>query len=168
MHTPVHTIFIIQVTHIRRRKILKKYIVQTPYKGIVKTMRYKRPAYTARKFLTVPRLQQESVRRIADGVDKECALFCRKNGSILSNAKSRYTNFNWDLLLRELESNAPMLLAVLKAASKYDSSSEKSKIRLCTAASVLLFSRLQTLSIVQLFVGSILYAGHAAKKVRRQ
>ena len=90
-----------------------------PYIGIVKTMRYKHPAYTTQKFLNVPRLQQESIKRIANDVDAECALFCKKNASILSNTKSRYSNFNWDPLLEELESDAPMLIAVLKAASKY-------------------------------------------------
>jgi len=51
-------------------------------------MRYKCPAYTTQKFFNAPQLQQESIKRIADGVDKECALFCRKNAPILSNAKS--------------------------------------------------------------------------------
>jgi len=125
-------------------------------------MRYKRPAYTARKFLNMPRLKQESVNRIADGIDKECAVFCTKNGSVLATAKSNYTQFNWNMVFTELESNTPTLLSVLKAASKYNPSS---KIRLCVAASVLLFSRSQLLNVVQLFVGSILYTGHAAKKV---
>ena len=91
----------------------------------------------------MPRLKQESIKRIADGipVDKECALFCTMNGSILASAKSNYTQFNWDSVLTELESNAHTLLAVLKAASKYNPSSIKSKIRLCVAVSVLLFSR---------------------------
>ena len=128
-------------------------------------MRYKRPAYTARKFLAMPRLKKESIKRMTDGIDKECTLFCAKNGSILTSAKSKYTQFNWNKLLAELQANAPTLLAVLKAASKYDPSSIKSKIRLCVAASVLLFSRSQLLNAVQIFIGGILYTGHAAKKV---
>ena len=141
--------------HIRSRRVVNKYIVHTPYKDVVKSMRYKRPAYTARKFLAMPKLKQESIKRMADGIDKECALFCAKNGSILTTAKSKYTQFNWDKLFTELESNAPTLLAMLKAASKYDSSSIKSKIRLCVAASVLLYSRSQLLNVVQLFVKNI-------------
>jgi len=128
-------------------------------------MRYKRPAYTARKFLAMPRLKQESIKRMSDGIDKECTLFCTKNSSILATAKCKYTQFSWVKLFAELQSNAPTLLAMLKAASKYNPSSIKSKIRLCVAASVLLYSRSQLLNMVQLFIGSILYTGHAAKKV---
>ena len=148
--------------HIRSRRVVNKYIVHTPYKDVVKTMRYKRPAYTARKFLAMPRLKQESIKRMSDGIDKECTLFCTKNNSILATAKCKYTQFSWVKLFAELRSNAPTLLAMLKAASKY---SIKSKIRLCVAASVLFYSRSQLLNVVQLFIGSILYTGHAAKKV---
>ena len=127
-------------------------------------MRYKRPAYTARKFLKVPQFQRESIKKIADIVDKECISLTSKS-SILSTGKSNYIKFNWNSLLKQLESCAPNLMAVLKAASKYNCLSITSKIRLCTAASILLFSRSQILSTVQIFIGSILYAGHAAKKV---
>ena len=57
--------------HVRSRRVVNKYIVRTPYKDVVKTMRYKRRAYTATKFLAMPRLKKESIKRMADGVDKE-------------------------------------------------------------------------------------------------
>ena len=130
-------------------------------------MRYKRPAYTARKFLAMPRLKKESIKRMTDGIDKECTLFCAKNGSILTSAKSKYTQFNWNKLLAELQANAPTLLAVLKAASKYDPSSIKSKIRLCVAASVLLFFRSQVLNAVQIFIGGIKRATQETRGARQ-
>ena len=87
------------------------------------------------------------------------------NSLILATTKSNYTQFNWDRAAFNMTNRVGALDSNSVKTSKYNPSSIKSKIRLCVAASLLLFSRSQFLNVVQLFVGSILYTGHAAKKV---
>lgn len=76
-----------------------------------------------------------------------------------------YRDFNWSILSNELASKAPMLLAVLKAASGCNDTSQKALIPVEVAASVLLYTRSKHHCRIQTFVGGVLYAGHAAKKV---
>lgn len=79
---------------------------------------------------------------------------------------SGFSNFSWSLLLQELNSKAPTLLAIFNAASGCDHAAPtKSTIPVGMAASVLLYSRSKHLCCVQTMIGGILYAGHAAKKV---
>ena len=58
-----------------------------------------------------------------------------------------------------------MLLAVLKAASGCDNASQKALIPVEVAVSILLYTRSKHHCCVQTFVGGVLYAGHAAKKI---
>jgi len=89
-----------------------------------------------------------------------------KRSILRTGGKTSYRDFNWTALLNELDSKAPTLLAILKAASDYNAASfRKSLIPLEVAAAILLYSRSKHLCCVQTFVGGILYAGHAAKRV---
>ena len=93
---------------------------------------------------------------------------CRQlpNPSILcTGGTTSYKDFNWSILLKELTSKAPTLPAVLKAASGCSDASQKALIPVEVAASILLFKRSKNHCRVQTFVGGVLYAGHAAKKV---
>ena len=96
----------------------------------------------------------------------ECTSMCRKmpEPSILHSGTT-CKDFKWPLLLKELSLKAPTLLAILKAATGYDNTSQKCSIKLGVAAS-LLYSRSKQLCFVQTLIVAVLYAGHAAKKVR--
>lgn len=151
------------VTH-----IVRKYLLNSPYKSVVKSMHYKQPTYTARTLLKSPPLKQATVQEVVSTIKRECASMCQlqpKPFILRTGRTCSYKDFNWPLLLNELNSKAPTLLAVLKAASGCDCASQKSLIPLEVAASILLYSRSKHLCRVQTFVGGVLYAGHAAKKV---
>ena len=122
----------------------------------------------ARTLLKSPPLRQATLKEVVNTVKRECISVCRQlpNPSILrTGGTTSFKDFNWSILLKELASKAPTLLAVLKAASGCSDASQKALIPVEVAASVLLFKRSKNHCRVQTFVGGVLYAGHAAKKV---
>ena len=97
----------------------------------------------ARTLLKSPPLRQATLNEVVNTIRRECTSMCRQlpQPSILrTGSTSSYRNCNWSLLLNELNSKAPTLLAILKAASGYDCASKKSLIPIEVAASVLLYS----------------------------
>ena len=48
----------------RGRKIIRKYSLYSPYKQVVKTMRYKQPNYTARNILKSPSISDATLGEI--------------------------------------------------------------------------------------------------------
>ena len=123
----------------------------------------------ARTLLKSPPLRQATLKEVVNTIRFECVSVCRQlpKPSILgTGGTTSFKDFNWSILLNELNAKAPTLLAVLKAASGCDGdSSQKALIPVEVAASVLLYTRSKHLCRVQTFVGGVLYAGHAAKKV---
>lgn len=104
-------------------------------------MRYKQPSYMARTLLKSPPLRQATLNEVVSTVKRECTAMCRQlpRSSILcTGSTSSYRDFNWSLLLNELNSKAPTLLAILKAAAGTKCDSNKSLIPLEVAASILL------------------------------
>ncbi len=171
----------------RQGKTLRRYVLRySPYKKIVKTLRYKRGMYTARACLMVPEVKEEALQQILTAVRVECNHLCQKNPrpSILRNGSTKELKaFSWKKVILELQRKAPTFLAVLQAAAQprrrrllslaRNSSKKNLQPRgaardstLVTAAAVLLKERCQPMSKVQTIVGTLLYAGHAAKKVR--
>ena len=167
IHTHAHTHTHTQVHHITSRRIVRKYLLNSPYKRVVKSMRYKEPSYMARTLLKSPPLRQATIDEVVNTVKRECTSICRlrpKPSILRTGGTCVFRDFYWSSLLNELNSKAPTLLAVLKAASGCGSS-QKSLIPLEVAACILLYSRSKHLCHVQTIVGGMLYAGHAAKKV---
>ena len=126
------------------------------------------PLYMARTLLKSPTLRQATLNEVVNAVKCECNSMCQllpKPSILCTGSTSSYRDFNWPLLLNELNSKAPTLLTILKAASGCDCACQKSLIPPEVAASILLYSRSKHLCRVQTFVGGILYTGHAAKKV---
>ena len=130
----------------------------------------------ARTLLRSPPLRQAMLKEVINTVKHECVSVCCQlpNPSILrTGGTTSYKDFNWSILLKELGSKAPTLLAVLNfntassvgAASGCSDASQKALIPVEVAASILLFKRSKNHCRVQTFVGGVLYAGHAAKKV---
>ena len=141
----------------------------SPYKSVVKSMRYKQPSYMARTLLKSPPLRQATLKEVVNTIKRECVSMCHrlpKPSVLRTGGTTTFKDFNWTIFLKELNAKAPTLLAVLKAACGCDDgSTQKALIPVEAAASVLLYTRSKHLCRVQSFVGSVLYAGHAAKKV---
>lgn len=122
----------------------------------------------ARTLLKSPLLRQATLKEVINTIKCECVSVCHQlpNPFILhTGGTTTYKDFNWSIPLKELASKAPTLLAVFKAASGFSDASQKALIPE-VAASILLFKRSKNHCRVQTFVGGVLYAGHAAKKVK--
>lgn len=152
----------------RGRKIVKKYLLHSPYKQVVKTMRYNRPNYTARNILKSPSLSDATVDEIKDIVKHECEQLCKKTPSpscLRVAAVKDLSLFKWEHLFEELRNTAPLLTSVLSAAAMEATQAKPSVTATCMAASLLLRHRCKHMCKIHLMVSSLLYAGHAAKRV---
>ena len=152
----------------RGRKIVRKYLVHSPYKDVVKTLRYKRPKYTASCILKSPLLSDATVNEICCAVKHECALLCKKTPSpsyLRVPAIKDLSTFQWESLIEELQSTAPVLMSVLSAAAQESTEAKPNVIAVCVAASLLLKHRCKHMCKVQMMASTLLYAGHAAKRV---
>ena len=159
---------LMQVSHVRGRKIIRKYSLHSPYKQVVKTMRYKRPNYTARNILKSPSLSNATMDEIKRIVKHECEQLCKTTPTpscLRVAAVKDLTSFKWEPLVKELQNTAPVLTSVLYAAAGESTQAKPSESAVCMAASLLLKHRCQHMCKVQLMVSSLLYAGHAAKRV---
>ena len=74
-------------------------------------------------------------------------------------------NFIWDVVLLELHVHAPNFLHLLNSitSTKTDRDNQKAIIAMC--ASILWKHRYSKMSLVQMIVSVILYAGHTLKQV---
>ena len=149
----------------RGRKIVRKYLIHSPYKPLVKTTRYKKPAYTARTLFKSPTLREAIVKEST--IRNECKVLCKRLPSLSLLRSSSFKSlleFNPKDVLKELSIKAPVLLAILKAAAS-SCCSEPTQAVIAMAAAVLLKSRSQNMCKLQAVVSSLLYAGHSSKKV---
>lgn len=75
--------------------------------------------------------------------------------------------FDWESLYAELSTRAPVLFSMLEAVLRRNAVKDqpRSKAVLCTAASILLHHRNEKLSLIQIIVSVVLYAGHSSKRV---
>ena len=152
----------------RGRKILRKYSLRSPYKQVVKTMRYNRPNYTARNILKSPSLSDATMDEIKCIVKHECEQLCKKTPTpscLRVAAVKDLSEFRWEPLVKELQNTAPVLTSVLYAAAEESTQAKPSEIAVCMAASLLLRHRCQHMCKLHLMVSSLLYAGHTAKRV---
>ena len=100
----------------------------------------------------------------------ECGSLCllKPVPSVLRvSSLKRITDFKWEDLITELRTRAPTLLAILQAAAQ-PMGSKKSSLPASIvgmAAGILLKSRNQNMCALQSVVSTLLYAGHASKKV---
>ena len=68
-------------------------------------------------------------------------------------------------MIEELQHKAPVLVAILEAASKTSVKNKQNKALICMAGAILLKSRCKHMCKLQLVISSLLYAGHASKRV---
>ena len=149
-------------------KIIRKYLLHSPYKQVVKTMRYKLPSYTARNILKSPSISDATVGEIKHIVNHECQQLCKTTPTpscLRVTAVKDLSVFKWEHLVEELQNTAPVLTSLLYAAAGESTQAKPSEIAVCVAASLLLRHRCQHICKLHLMVSSLLYAGHTAKRV---
>jgi len=155
----------------RGRKIVRKYLVRSPYKPVVKTTRFKQPSYTIRTLFRTPTLRDATVQEMLSTVKHECDLLCKlvPSSSILrSSSVHSLKEVKWESVQDDLKSRAPVLLSVLTTAATGGSGSSTRSPPpsvIGMAAAVLLKARSKNMCKLQAMVGALLYAGHASKRV---
>ena len=154
---------------------MKRYNVKSPYKRIVKSLRYPRPGYTARKCIQVPALKKATLQEVLKVIKLEStALAKRRPKPLMLRVQSlkQLTTFKWSDLTTYLKQKAPTLLSIIEAAAKspYKPSQLKKhtplSIAVGMAACILLKQRCKHLCLLQVIISILLYAGLASKKVR--
>ena len=131
-------------------------------------MRYNRPKYTARRFLKSHLLSNAAVNGIKGIIKHECELLCKKTPSpsyLRVSAIKDLSTFKWESLFEELQSTAPVIMSILSAAAQESTEAKPNTVAVCVVASLLLKHRCLHMCKVQMIVSSLLYAGHASKKV---
>lgn len=130
-------------------------------------MRYRKANYTARKILKSPDISTATIDQITQKVKHECQMICKIKPSpskFRIEAISDLLDLNWNLMIKELRGVAPVFTAIMEAAASTVRNKPDPAI-LCMAGAVLLKSRCKHMSKIQMVVSSLLYAGHASKKV---
>ena len=134
----------------------------------MKFTRYRKPRYTARKLLHAPQLRDATLAEVRAVVNLECEQLCNKKPvpSYLRNASVQsLKEFEWKEVMRELQERAPVLATILEAAAQPPSRDLCRARMIGMAAAVLLKARSKNMYKVQMMITSLLYAGHAAKRV---
>lgn len=106
---------ITQILHMRGRRIVRKYLIHSPYKPMVKSARYKRPTYTARTLFSDATLQE-----VINVVQRECDMMCKLTPSpsmLRSSTISSLKEMQWEPIVNDLKVRAPVLLSILSAAA---------------------------------------------------
>ena len=153
-----------QVLHVRGKKLVRTFGVHSPFKKLVKSTRFKQHDYVARTIWKTPVMQSSLVRIVSNSNKMECKLLCKKRPSSSVLRTASIQKFEWGAVIDELESRAPTLLTVLKAAANNSSSNVKWPA-VVMAAAVLLQSRSKDMCSIQQLISAVLYAGHSSKKV---
>ena len=152
----------------RGRKIVRKYLVHSPYKPIVKTTRFKQPSYTARTLLKTPALRDATLKEVISTVKHECEIMCKvvPSSSVLrSSSVCGLKELQWKSVLDELNARAPVLLSILTAAATSGSTRIPPPTVIGMATAVLLKACSKNRCKIQAMIGALLYTGHASKQV---
>ena len=104
------------------------------------------------------------VRRIGMMVKNELILMCSERVSSLLKRQSP-KEFNWNTFMKELSTNAPALLTLLKSCThtRIPRQNQTAVIGVCCA--ILLKFRYSKMSLFHKIVSLILYAGNCGKQV---
>ena len=148
----------------RGRQIVRKYLIHSPYKEVVKSMRYNKLQYTARKILKSPEISKGMITQLTRTIKHECEMLCKVvPAPSLFRAKSTndLLHLNWKPMIEELHRTAPVLIAILEGVA----GGSNSKQIIGMVAAILLKSRCKHMCKVQMVISSLLYAGHTSKRV---
>ena len=146
------------------KRIVRKYLIHSPFKSLVKTTRYKKLKYTARTLFKSEGIHRATMGEALRAIQAECELLCKRAPSpsqLRTAPVRRLEQFRWDEVEQELTAKAPTLLSVLQTAA----GSEATTPAIVMATAILLKSRSLCMCKLQAIVGSLLYSGHASKRV---
>lgn len=142
------------------------YRVRTPYKKIVKCIRYRDPSMLARCVLNAPAVSKATKREITK---KESALLCTKVSPLRVASAENLLRFNWSMLSREAEKCAPLITSILAAivepTIKFRRKRPGRLAAVGTGLSILLREKCHSLCLPQTLNSVVVYAGHAPKQV---
>ena len=109
-------------------------------------------------------------------INEECNNLCRRSTENISLFRkmslSQIVNFNWSMLVSELESRAPLLFKALSSIAMHSDPRNKSKVGpahhpgICMAAAVILKERNREMCGVQSVLSLLMYSCHCEKKVQ--
>lgn len=148
----------------RGRCIVRKYLINSPFKSLVKTTRFKKPKYTARTLFKSDTIRKATMQEVLRAIRNECELLCKHSSPpshFMTSSVKRLANFKWRDVLDELQAKAPTLLSVLQTAARRPNVVPA----IVMAASILLKCRSMKMCRVQSIVSALLYAGHSSKRV---
>ena len=152
----------------RGRRLIRKYRVGTPFKSVVKSTRYKKPGYAVRTLLKVPKLREATLHEVTKVVKNECNELCKIVPSpsyLRRSSVQSLQEFKWEPVIYDLHAKAPVLTAILEAATQCSQRATPPAGKIAMAAAILLKARSRSMCKLQTLVASLLYAGHASKKV---
>ena len=119
----------------------------------------------AKHTLKDPVMRKTVVKGIGQMIRRELSALCiRAVPSVLSTGVLE--SFTWNNLIEELHKDAPVLLEILRVATKstrHRSFNQNAIIGICS--SILCRHRSARMSLIQKVISLILYAGHANKQV---
>jgi len=153
---------------VKGRTIVRRFNIGTPFRRMVKSTRYRKPRYTARTLLNAPVLRDATLREVKTVVKRECERLCKKEPSpsyLRSGSVQSLKEFEWKEVISELCEKAPVLISILETAAKASQARPSQVTMIAMAAAILLKARSKMMCKVQMLVASLLYAGHAAKRV---
>ena len=135
------------------KRNVRKYLIHSPFKSLVKTTRYKKLKYTARTLFKSEGMHRATMGEVLRAIQAECELLCKRAPSP-SQLRTAPVH-RWDEVEQELTAKAPTLLSVLQTAA----GSEATTPAIVMAAAILLKSRSLCMCKLQAIVGSLLYSG---------
>ena len=107
-------------------------------------------------------------KRVLNLVGRELQKEVQKMASDSTNSLLKMEDlkeFEWDKLLQELSTHAPVLLGVLQAATKTRSPRTNTNAVICICAAIIFKQRNSKMSLVQKIISLVLYAGHTSVQV---
>jgi hypothetical protein len=112
-----------------------------------------------------------TLREVLSRVKCECEALCKivpSPSALHSASVAELKEMQWELIVDDLKARAPVLLSILTEAASSGSGSltrTPSPAIISMAAAVLLKGRFKNMCKLQAMVGTLLYAGHASKRV---
>ena len=103
----------------RGRRIVRKYLIHSPYKPMVKSTRYKKPTYTARTLFKNQTLRDATL-QVINVIRRECDMMCKLTPSpsmLHSSSINSMKEMQWEPILDDMKVHAPVLLSILSAAA---------------------------------------------------
>ena len=132
-----------------------------------KAIARKSKATIVRECIKDPTMFKYIINKISRILQSELRRMCavEVNSVLKQQLPKNFSEFTWDILIKEAEVYAPVLLAILNACTttKTPRSNRLGTIGMCIA--ILLKYRYDKMCLVQKILSLILYAGHSGKEV---